>query len=223
MKQLSKYIHEKLTLNKDSFKDIKCKFFPKTKKQLIEYISQLIEDCEGNHLDLNCIDVSELKSLCYVFTNTTGKFSNKWKDITSLDVSDWDVSNVEDMEGLFSFCYATTFGDLSKWDVSKVENMSEMFYWCRHLKEIDISNWNTEKLTNASRMFEFCTDITSIGDLSDWNIDKLYNANEMFSECWDLKTLGNLNKWDMNGCSIDNIFKNTKLKNKPDWAKRKRK
>ena len=42
------------------------------------------------------------------------------------DISNWDVSNVEDMECMF---YNTKFnGDISNWDVSNVKDMDDMFY-----------------------------------------------------------------------------------------------
>ena len=42
------------------------------------------------------------------------------------DISQWDVSKVTDMSGMF--LYASNFdGDISKWDVSSVTTMSHMF------------------------------------------------------------------------------------------------
>ena len=45
------------------------------------------------------------------------------------DISNWDVSNVEDMDFMFSESKFTgENGDISKWDVSNVKNMKYMFY-----------------------------------------------------------------------------------------------
>ena len=42
------------------------------------------------------------------------------------DISNWDVSNVEDMNDMF---YGSSFnGDITSWDVSNVEYMNYMFY-----------------------------------------------------------------------------------------------
>ena len=44
------------------------------------------------------------------------------------DLSNWDVSNVEDMRFMFSnSSFTCENGDISKWDVSNVRDMSYMF------------------------------------------------------------------------------------------------
>ena len=44
------------------------------------------------------------------------------------DISQWDVSNVYDMNSMFAYSsFTCENGDISKWDVSKVKDMSYMF------------------------------------------------------------------------------------------------
>ena len=55
------------------------------------------------------------------------------------DISGWDVSNVQNMEGMFQRSHF--YGDISGWDVSNVQKMEQMFEysplakklpkWCR--------------------------------------------------------------------------------------------
>ena len=57
-----------------------------------------------------------------------GALNNCAKELTKCDcsISQWDVSKVRDMSGMFRG--ATSFnGDISKWDVSGVGNMKDMF------------------------------------------------------------------------------------------------
>ena len=50
------------------------------------------------------------------------------------DLSDWDVSNVTNMERMFANC--TKFkSDLSGWDVSKVIYNAEMFVSCPKMRK----------------------------------------------------------------------------------------
>ena len=61
------------------------------------------------------------------------------------NVSDWDVSNVENMRSTF---HATTFnGDISRWDVSKVVNMENTFLRARYFNG-DISDWDVSSVVN---------------------------------------------------------------------------
>src|SRR5690606_29828968 len=48
--------------------------------------------------------------------------------LATLDVSNWDVSNVTEMTQMFSRCSSLTTLDVSNWDVSNVTNMSNIFY-----------------------------------------------------------------------------------------------
>ena len=59
-------------------------------------------------------------------TNMSGLFSNAYIDnIVGQAISNWDVSNVTNMNNLF---FQTNFnGDLSSWDVSNVISMSGLF------------------------------------------------------------------------------------------------
>jgi surface protein len=65
------------------------------------------------------------------------------KQLKSLDLSNWDVSKIEDMDYMFYNCkQLESVGNLSDWDVSKVKDLSLMFYNCKNLKTVgDLSNW----------------------------------------------------------------------------------
>ena len=49
---------------------------------------------------------------------------------TSLDLSNFDTSNVTTMQGMFERCQATSL-DLSSFDTSKVRNMKDVFNKCQ--------------------------------------------------------------------------------------------
>ena len=114
MKSLTHYIQEKLIIKKSS----NYKYFPETKEELQDIIKHRIKE-EGDKVDLN----------------------------------DIDVSNITDMSSLFE---GTNFnGDISNWDVSNVVNMNEMFYDCKSFNQ-DISNWNISNVKNNRYVFHRC-------------------------------------------------------------------
>ena len=93
MKSLKSYIQEKLIIKKSNKQSNNYKYFPKTKKELKDIILQRIK-AEGNEVDLNDIDVSEITDMSELFRETN--FNG--------DISKWDVSNVTNMRSMFYLC-----------------------------------------------------------------------------------------------------------------------
>ena len=141
MKSLTLYIQEKLIIKKN--KAINYKYFPETSGELQDIIKQRIKQ-EGNEVDLNDIDVSNITDMFRLFEGT---------DFNG-DISEWDVSKVTDMCGMFYYCESFN-KDISNLDVSKVTNMNDMFYGCKSFNQ-NISNWNISKITYLEDMFNGC-------------------------------------------------------------------
>ena len=115
MKSLVHYIQEKLIIKKSNNY---YKYFPETKKELKDIIEQRIKQ-DGNEVDLNDIDVSNIIDMSELFEGT---------DFNG-NISKWDVSNVTDMRYMFANCISFN-QDISRWDVSNVTNMRYMFANC---------------------------------------------------------------------------------------------
>ena len=135
MKSLSSYIQEKLIIKKS--KSNSYKYFPKTKKELIDIIKKRIEQ-EGNNVNLNVIDVSKITDMSDLFGGT---------DFNG-DISEWDVSNVKDMSRMFWGCKEFN-QDISDWDVSKVKDMRSMFAECEAFNQ-NISKWDVSNVRDMS-------------------------------------------------------------------------
>ena len=169
MKSLINYINEKLIINKD-YRDttIVVKSFDELRKIIEDRYDKLGPGTKKNPIDFNDIDVSGIKTLG-IYTgspNAIGLFEKI--EFEYIDISDWNVSNVTDMSGMFYGCKKLkSIGDLSKWDVSKVENMERTFYCCYELESVgNLSKWDVSKVESMISMFANCKTITSVGDLS---------------------------------------------------------
>lgn len=170
--------------------------------------------------------------------------------IIDCDFKKWNTSSAVNMNDMFSFCKIITTLNLSNWNVSNVTIMKQMFYNSYNLKSVgDLSKWNAPKCTNArfmfggdsqvdnkmkftsltlnnlfnngiiediSCMFQKCYDLKSVGNLDDWNTSNVTDMSWMFNRCRQLKSIGNLSKWDVSNvvnmysmfrecCSLDNI------------------
>ena len=118
MKSLVHYIQEKLIIKKNKITNYK--YSPETKEELREIIKKRIKE-EGQELNLNDIDVSQITDMSSLFSDEFRYFNG--------DISEWDVSNVKDMR--FMFCYCKSFNkDISKWNVSNVTIMKRIFEDC---------------------------------------------------------------------------------------------
>ena len=95
------------------------------------------EQGEGETLDVSSLtNTIKCDDFSYIFNELA-----EVKYIIGLE--NWDVSNVENMSGMFEECENFNC-DLSKWDVSNVENMLDMFR--DYIKfNCDLSKWNVSK------------------------------------------------------------------------------
>jgi surface protein len=92
------------------------------------------------------------------------------------NISDWDVSSVTNMEGMFNS--ANSFnGDLSSWDVSNVTNMEDMFRDADAFSQ-DLSSWDVSSVINMEMMFVGSNPI----NIGEWDVSNVTNMSHMF---WD--------------------------------------
>ncbi len=76
----------------------------------------------GVTFDLNFLDVSRVEDMSGLFKGFDVSLipEEGWFCRVSLDISQWNVSNVTKMAHMFEGCEHVDFGDLSHWDRSKV-------------------------------------------------------------------------------------------------------
>ena len=100
----------------------------------------------GWECSLNHIDTRKITNMSYMFSGHPlgyglGEFNG--------DISKWNVSNVENMAGMFS--NSKFNNDISRWDVSRVENMNSMFK--DSIFNQDILGWDVSNVENMTWMF----------------------------------------------------------------------
>ena len=208
MKQLSKYLAEKLIINKD-YRDntIVVKSFDELRKIIEQRYEEQGPGTKRNPIDFNDIDVSNIDSF-YNYNKDMGIFDAT--DFKYIDISEWDVSNVESMKYMFYDCTELeSVGDISSWNVSKVTDMNSMFYCCKKFNQ-DISGWDVSNVTNMSHMFGYCESFNK--NISSWDVSSVTDMSYMFYDC--IKFNQDLSDWDVSNVrQKDHMFYICPIKN----------
>jgi len=119
--------------------------------------------------------------------------------------SQWDVSNVTNMQGMF---VGTSFNqNIGIWDVSNVTNMSNMFVGSAFNQ--DIGSWDVSKVINMGAMFQSSP---FNQDISSWNVSNVSIMTQMFQQASAFNQ--NIRNWDMSNVQrIGRMFKNASVFN----------
>ncbi len=110
---------------------------------------------------------------------------NRLYSLTALDFSNFNTSNVMNMDYMFSGCHALTSLDVSGFDTGKVTSMCGMFTGCNSLTSLDVSGFDTSKVTDMSYIFYNCSSLTSL-DVSGFDTGKVTDMYEVFYDCSSL-------------------------------------
>ena len=99
-------------------------------------------------------------------------------DITEIDLSNFNTSNVETMQWMFRDCTSLTSINLSNLNTSKVKDMNHMFYGCSSLTSLNLSNFDTSQITNIRKMFYDCINLYYINMIN-------FNENNLSSHSYN--------------------------------------
>ena len=127
------------------------------------------------------IKITDCKNMFYNCSN-----------IKSIDLSNFDTSEVNDMSWMFHGCVNLKTINLSKLNTEKVKNMKEMFSGCQTLSSLDLSSFNTKNVKDMSSMFggsfTFSYNLINL-DLSSFDTHNVTDMRLMFLGCENVKTI----------------------------------
>ena len=131
--------------------------------------------CKLSNIDetLRCIDTSNLTTMNQMFYMTS---------LTSIDLSNFNTSNVTNFESMFGSSSKLTSLDVSSFDTTKSTTFRSMFSDLGNITDLDLSNFEGVNVTDTSYMFNYCGKLTRI-DLSKFTFENVTNITSMFYNC----------------------------------------
>ncbi|MEM9424688.1 MAG: BspA family leucine-rich repeat surface protein, partial [Spirochaetota bacterium] len=161
--------------------------------------------------DLTDIDVSAITDMSYLFTT----LNSQSRDLNSNqlggfngDISNWDVSNVTNMEGMF--LYVDAFNqDISSWNVGSVTNMSHMFRGAESFNQ-NIGSWTVSAVSNMEGMFREAEAFNQ--NIGSWTVSAVSNMKDMFY--WAEAFNQDIGDWNTSAVTnMEGMFYSAKLFN----------
>ncbi|MDF7639784.1 BspA family leucine-rich repeat surface protein [Lactobacillus sp. ESL0791] len=93
--------------------------------------------------------------MAYMFANT--------KNLATLNLSNWDVTNVYSMYHMFDGAISLTkITGIEGWNVGRIHHMEFMFNGDSSLKSLDLHNWHTSQVVNMSSIFNGDSKLTTL-------------------------------------------------------------
>ena len=148
---------------------------------------------ERYHNNNSFIDLTDLD--ISELDDLSGVFARLNK-VEIIDISGWYTSNVTFMEEMFRKCSKLkNIIGIENLDVSKLKIANSMFYMCENLVELDLTNWNPILLNSAWNMFSYCSNLKIIKNIENWQLPNIKDVSYMFYECTKLDV--DLSNWDL--------------------------
>ena len=116
----------KLETNKDEINELYCDLYLNDKKIEFCYECKFIK--EGKY-KLKIIFKQLLKKTSFMFGGCSS--------LTSLNLSNFNTNNVNNMSGMFSKCSSLTSLNISNFNTNNANNMINMFYNCSSLPSLN--------------------------------------------------------------------------------------
>ena len=164
-----------------------------------------IDNCE--YMFRQCSNITEIDLSNFDASNVQTMYLmfDGCSKLSSLDLSNFNTSSAKIMHRMFGGCSQLSSLNLSSFDTSKVTEMGGMFQYCSKLTSLNLSNFNTSNVVFMNSMFTGCSKLPSI-NLSNFDTSKVVNMHYMFSSCSQLSSL-NLSNFDtLSVTSMINMF-----------------
>ncbi|MBR3244458.1 MAG: BspA family leucine-rich repeat surface protein [Parasporobacterium sp.] len=173
---------------------------------LVTNMSGMFQGCQSltEIKNLSALDTGNVTDMSYMFGGyffRPGRPYANWDytgpSVSSLDLSNFDTSNVETMASMFKLPKAASL-NLSSFNTEKVKFMNEMFE-LKEIPSLDLSSFKTANVVDMSKMFNL--DSATALNLSTFDTSNVTSMSHMFA----LKKIPELNLANFNTGKVTNM------------------
>ena len=129
-------------------------------------------------------------------TGNTGAMFDSCINLTSVDVSCLDTSQLTSFGSMFRDCDKLVSVDISMLDASSITDVTSMFCYCYKLESVKLPDFSKAKIVSLATMFQSCQNLTTV-DLSTINTSSVKIPGNMFHLCRSLQKVVVGEKWDL--------------------------
>ena len=148
-----------------------------------------LNNCQSMFLDLINIIEIDLSNFDPSSVSTMREMFSGCTQLAKITIgNNFNSLTVNSVYKMFYNCALLKSIDLSNFDTSNIITMNNMFYGCSSLISLDLSNFNTNLVTKMDRMFKGCTSLVSL-QLTNFNTKLVYDMIYMFDGCESLISL----------------------------------
>lgn len=143
----------------------------------------------------------------YVYNFTFQSYTGN--DLT-YETENLDTRYFTTLANMFYGCTLLRYLNVSQWNVDNVTNMNYMFYNCNKLcqnpdgtySSLNVKKWNTEKVETMDRAF-YAVPLDPLDDISQWDVRKVRSMQYTFNG--DSAMLMGNEKLDLSGWHTDSL------------------
>ena len=121
--------------------------------------------------------------------NSCEKMFKDLSNITKIDLSNFDSSQVTNMAYMFSGCSNLETINFENLNTSKVKNMEFFLDSCQKLESVDVSSFDTSSVTNMRYMFSSLLSLKFLALSNNFNTSEVEDMSGMFYKDWNVTFL----------------------------------
>ena len=139
------------------------------------HIEVFVNGVKNSSCTLSCYMEEDTNSITLRFYDqivSCKNMFNSLRNLVEIDLSDFDSSQVTDMELMFYGCSSLKKANFGIINTSSLEKMNNLFRECSALTTVNLLNIDTSKVKTMEYLFYGCTQLKSI-DISNFDLSKV--------------------------------------------------